>query len=357
MFRYYSVSTSNWGDKVELPAKSFTGGRVLNGGTGGSASFDVLDADVSEVITQETIAPLERLLVATWDGNAVYAGFITDVEEDLDAGTVTVNHQDIWWLWQRRYILLDRGAGAAAAAPITWTARSLPTLLNSAMSKGMDGDPAARYNLPVIRDDDVAGSYSKTYFGYEFVTVADAFDELLKLDAGTYVDFDTQWVGIEYFRWVMRSGSLTQGFWEWDATAEKSDVSQLKFKTNAQNVVNRVIGTGEGSERDRLVREASSFGSSAPALERVMSLGGKTGDELQALTTAALNITNDATQQISFRIPVDGAVKLSELILGGTARVKTSGIRFLSAGWHDWRLIQFDFDQEWITLQFQQIGG
>lgn len=358
-WKYYSVSTDTWGGKVELPAFDFTGGRTLNTGNGGRAVFRVRDAWVAEALNVVTLAPLERVLVAEFDGNAVYAGFITGIDEDIDAGTVTVDHTDIWWLWKARHVLTVRGDGDQSAAPMTWTNRTLATLANIIVRRGMDGLPTNRYELPIITNADVAGAYSRTYYGYKFESVMDALQELMDTDGGPDIDFDVQWSGYPHsLRWVMRSGALTSGLWEWDATAAKSEVSQLKLKTDALKVANRVIGAGEGTERKMLVRDDDSFTTTAPALERVVNYSSMSdGGQLQARVTSDLQTSNDPTQQISFRIPVSGSVKPGDLILGGTACVKTSGLYFLDEGWHDWRLIQWDFDRDWITMQFQMIGG
>lgn len=357
--RYFSVSTATWGSKIEMPAFEFTGSRALNTGRSGSATFKVDDPDVSEVVTLDSIAPLERVLVAEEDGNAVYAGLIVDIDEDLDSGTVTVSHYDIWWILARRYLLANRDGTAPAGPPLTWTGRSLATLANLVVAKGMDGDPAARYDLPLIMSADVAGTHSRTYEGYKFVTVEDALQEIINTYEGPYVDFDVRWAtGTETLEWVMRSGELTAGFWEWDATAEKSEVFQPRLRTNAEKVANRVIATGEGQGEDVLARASSLFIDDIPALERVSSYQDiHEGTKLQERATADLYSANQTTKQFSFRIPVGGAVKLGDLILGGTCRVKTTGFRCLGAGWNNWRLIQFDFDRHWITLQMQMIGG
>jgi len=342
-----------------MPAFDFTGGRTLNTGNGGRMVLNVRDPWVAEAVSYETIRPLHRVLVAEFDGNAVYAGFITGVDEDPDAGTVTVDHTDIWWLWERRYVLSVRGDGDQSAAPMTYTNRTLATLANLVVARGMNGSPSDRYALPLITNADVVGTDSRTYYGYKFESVADALKELMDTTGGPDIDFDVQWSGYPHtLRWVMRSGSLTSGLWEWDATADKTEVSNLKFKTDALKVANRVIGAGEGTERKMLVRDDDSFTTTAPALERVTNYSGMSdGAQLQARVTSDLQTSNDPTQQISFRIPVNGSVKPGDLILGGTARVKTSGLYFLDAGWHNWRLIQWDFDREWITMQFQQVGG
>lgn len=332
---------------------------MLNGSRGGSATFKVNDPKVRKRITAESTALLERVLVAEEDGNAVYAGIILDVEEDLDAGTMTIQHQDAaWWILARRYLLNLRGEGAPAGGAITWTNRTLASLAFLIVDKGMDGGPADRYNLPIVLTADVAGTHSRTYEAYNFWTVERALQEIIKADGGPYIDFDVHW-NAGQLEWGMRAGELTTGLWSWDATASKTQVSQPKLRSNAENVANRVIGTGEGQGEDMKSKSAESFaGSTAPALERVTSYQNMTTPEqLQERTTADLNTSNQPVKQFSFRIPIGGKIKLGDLILGGTCRVKTSGFTHLDAGWHDWRLIQYDFDRNWITMQMQQIGG
>lgn len=358
-WKYFSVSTATWGGKVEVPAFDFTGGVALNAGSSGTASFKIADPWVAEAVTRDTIAPWERVLVAEWNDSAVYAGFITGIDEDPDAGTVTVQHADIWEIWKHRYMLNVRGNGSQSAPPIEYRNVTLATLANLAIAKGMAGSPAEKYALPVITNAQVAGSDARTYEGFKFVSVADALDELMSTAGGPDVTFDAQWVGYpNQLRWVASAGAITNGLWEWDATASEKEVFGLKLKTDAARVANKVIGTGEGSERSLLVRDDASFTAPMPALERVESFQGvSNGAQLQSRVTADLNASNDPVQQISFKIPVTGTVRVSELRVGGTARLKTAGLLFLSDGWRDWRLIQFDFDRDWVTLQFQPIGG
>jgi hypothetical protein len=180
VLRFFSVSTANWADKLELPAFEFSAGRMLNGSRGGSATFKVNDPKVSKAITATSIALLERVIVAEEDGNAVYAGIILDVEEDLDAGTVTVQHEDAaWWILARRYLLNVRGEGAPAGGPITYNNRTLASLAFLVVAKGMDGGPADRYNLPIVLTADVTGTHSRTYEGYNFWTVERALQEII----------------------------------------------------------------------------------------------------------------------------------------------------------------------------------
>ena len=358
MWKYFSVSTSTWGNKVELKATAFTGSRALNMGRSGSMTLNVRDPKVAEAVSKTVLMPWERVLVAEWDGNAVYAGFITNVKENLRQGTVDVTHVDIWDLWKRRHILTLRGNGDQSAPPITWNNRTLATHANLVVNRGMNGEPAGRYDLPLIMTADVVGTESRTYWGYKFQTVESALKEIMETEGGPDIDFDVRWsLGVEQLEWVMRSGNLTSGLWEWDATATETEVYDLELETDATDMTNKLIGTGEGSERSLLVRDNSSFGGTAVALEKVERYDYSDGNQLQAHVNADLAANDAYTQQLSFKIPVTGAVKVGQLILGGTCRLTTSGLYFFDAGQHDWRLIQYDFDHEWITLHMQQIGG
>ncbi|WP_185751157.1 hypothetical protein [Arthrobacter sp. 31Y] len=350
------MSTSTWGDKIELPALSFTGGRRLNGGSQGHAKFNIKDPNTAEVLTKAALMPWERMLVAQWEGEAVYAGFITNVREVN--GVITVRHKDLWALWEHRHVLTVRGDGDQSAPPITWTNKTLATHANLVVNRGMTGSPAARYDLPLIMNADVVGPYTQTWYGYKFTKVIDALNELMNTDGGPDVDFDPQWDNsTETFRWVMRSGALTQGEWEWDATAPETEVRDLDLETDAEDLTNRMIGTGEGSERSLLVRNNDSFTGSGPALERVEAYDEPDGTKLQARVNADLAASDGYTQQISFKIPATGEVPIKDLLPGGTINLQSTGLLFLDQGWHKWRLIGFTFDKNWTTMQMQQIGG
>jgi hypothetical protein len=358
VWKIFSVSTDTWGDKIELPADDPRGARALNTGAAGTTVFQVGDPLVAEVVTAYTVAPLERALVIEWDGKVVYCGLILDVDEDQDAKTLTVTHTDIWWIFQFRHVLAMHGDGAQRLPPLVYVS-SLETIAKYVVIEGADAGPIERYRLPIVWPADVPGTDRREYYGYKFLSVADALDELIKSERGPDVDFSPRWSAAGKLELLMRSGILTTGLWEWDTTAEKSGVSKLKHKTNGAKVTNKVIATGEGSERELLVKAEESFaGPLYPALERVVSYQGISDrDQLAARARADLATANEPTRQLSFTISTEGDVKVSDLVLGGFARIKTKGLRFLPDGWSDWRLIQYDFDRTSVSLQFQQQGG
>ncbi|MFJ4168391.1 hypothetical protein ACIPY3_02660 [Paenarthrobacter sp. NPDC089714] len=353
----YTVSTDTWGNRVKLPAASLKGGRTLNKMADGSASFQISDSKVARLVTPDVVEPLERALVFDWDGTPIYAGLILDSEHDVDGGTISVSSVDIWWLFQFRHVLGMHGAGAEKIK-LTYSGLSLATIAKKVIQEGSDAAPLARYQLPIVWEADLAGTESREYEGYKFTSVADALQELMSSEGGPDLDFPPRWNSGK-LELVMRSGDLTQGRVDWDATVAKSEVIGLKSKKSAAKVSNKVIGTGEGSGEDLLVKAAESFaGANYPAIERVVSYSGISKvDQLAARARADLATANTPTRQVTFKVPVDGSVKVPSLTLGGLVRLNTKGVWYIPDGWTNYRMISYAFDLKEITPQLQLLGS
>ncbi len=359
-WRYYSVSSLTWKDWIELPADQCTGGRALNTGVPGVVTFNVADPKVDEVVTDYTIEPLARVLVAAWDDIVKYAGYILDPVHDVDRGTVTADLRELWWIFNSRHVLRVHGEGSQLAEPIAYAGKSLATIAKGVILEGANAEPQERYALPIAFPPDVPGDDARTYEGFKFMSVADALDELMKTDGGPDIDLSPEKSPEGNLEWEFRAApGLGYNPREWDTTASGSEVFGITFTYAGSGVSNKVIGTGEGSGRSLLVKSADSMaGTRYPAIERVTSYQGiKEPGPLEARTRADLAVSDRPTSQLSFKIPCDGPVEVSDLILGGECRVKTKGVKNLPDGWSTWRLIQYTFDRDTVTLQMQPQGG
>lgn len=353
----YTVSTNTWAERVKLPFLTHKGGRALNKGADGSATFKISDPKVRRLVQPAVVEPLERALVIDWDGSIVYAGMILDSEHDVDGGTLTVSSVDIWWIFQFRHVLGMHGAGAEKII-LTYSGLSLATIAKKVIQEGSDAAPLDRYRLPIVWEADLAGTESRVYEGFKMPSVQDALDELIKTDGGPDMDFAPRWNG-GALELVMRSGDLTQGKVDWDSTVAKSEVIGLKSRKSAAKVSNKVIATGEGAGEDLLVKAEESFaGANYPAIERVASYRGISDrDQLSARARADLATANKPTRQVSFKVPVEGSVKISSLTLGGAVRLKTKDVWHIPDGWSNYRMISYAFDEKYITPQLQPVGG
>lgn len=343
--------------RYQLPVSAFSWDRVLNGSGSGSATIQLRDRVVGKTQFMDLTTPLTRTWVLSWDDVAVYAGHVWSRTYDRDAGTMTVSLADVWSLLAGR-LALDRAASNIAASKLTYAGLSLADICKRIVQAGIT-TPSNDWKIPFAYAADTGGSAAREYFGYNFPTVADVLDELMKAEGGPDIDFQPQWTAgaNPSLQWGMRAGNLNEGTWEWNLAAPKSGVTGLTWTEDATKVATSVIGRGEGSEKNVIHKREQANGLGY-ALERVESTQLKTLADVSAHARAALAAYQTPTQQLGMSVMAGGHVPVSDLKLGGRVRLFSSGDPVISDGLHINRLIQFSgsLDQP-VKLGFQPVGG
>lgn len=356
-WRVFSVSTLDWSTKVRVTPASFPWGRALNGGKGGSATFKLGDPAVAETANTTTLAPWSRMLVAEYSGLIVYAGLITGTEYDRDSQTLTVTHEDLWAVMSRR-LMAGLVANGVQTTALVYTGVTLAQLAKLAVYQG--NDDAARFNLPIALPTDETGTVAQTYYGYHLPTVASVLNDLIGTEGGPDLDFFPRWRTDDSVEWLMRSGVVTDGQWEWDVTAPKSQASGLKERRDGTQMANRVVALGEGSEKNMILRvdDASATSSFLP-LDAVTTYKDETsGTRLEARGRADRRARDEPTTQVSMDVQMDADFAVYMLRLGGTVKWKTQGDPYFPDGWKSSRLIEFSGDlTDKVHLEFQTVGG
>jgi hypothetical protein len=351
------VNTINGVRRQRIPVSAFTWERVLNASGSGSATIQIWDDLTSKLPFLDLTEPVKRTWVLSWDETAVYAGVVWSQFYDKDAGTLTVRLGDIWSLLAGR-LAIDRGATNLAASKLSYSGLSLADISKRIVQSGIT-TPSNDWLIPFSYAADTGGSGAREYFGYNFPTVADVLDELMKAEGGPDIDFQPQWTAgaNPTLQWGMRAGNLNEGNWEWNLAAPKSGVTGLTWTEDATKVATSVIGRGEGSEKNVIHKREQANGLGY-ALERVESTQLKTLVDVSAHARAALAAYQTPTQQMGMSIMAGGHVPVSDLKLGGRVRLFSSGDPVISDGLHINRLIQFSgsLDQP-VKLGFQPVGG
>lgn len=351
------VNTHDGIRRQKLPASAFPWERVLNASGSGSVTIQLRDKVTSQLQYMDLTTPLTRTVVLSWNEKAVYAGIVWAREYDRDAGTMTLTVADVWSMLAAR-LALDRGAANIAAGLLTWSGLSLATLCAKVVQAGITA-PSNDWKLPIVYPADVAGNSSRTLYGYDFPVVADVLDELMAIQDGPDIDFMPQWTeGADpAFRWVMRAGSLKDGAWEWNLAAEKSGVTGLKWKQDAAKVTTSAIGRGEGSEKNVIHKRVQTDGLGY-ALERVVPGNQKTVAAVESHTRGHLATYQTPTEQWSMGVLANGHVPVTDLQLGGSVRLWSSGDPVIPNGLTVLRLIQFSGDLG-LSVNFgvQTVGG
>lgn len=356
-WKVWAVSAKTWKREVEISPSTCGWARVLNGGSGGQATFELGDPVVSEVIGLYDLYPGQFLIVVEWDGSPVYAGFIEDHSYDYDTKKLTVSHKDIWSLWDDRRVLSDRSANLSKSK-IVYTGLTLSTIAKRLVQVGTAG---SGFGVPIVFPADVSGSSARTYYGYDLMTVGEALNELVEQENGPEIDFQPRWTSAGTLEWVMRVGSDLGGpMLEYEMGAADPGARGLWIKTDASALTTHAYGIGEGTEVDMLVRLSQSANiADYPARESTETFKDvKSGPQLQGLAQEYIRAHNQATRQAGMQVLAGGNHKANSIQLGADVRWNVRNDPYFTTGFRNWRIIQFSGDLgDWVTLEFQQKGG
>ncbi|MEV8180336.1 hypothetical protein [Specibacter sp. NPDC078692] len=353
-----------------LPSDDMTWARVLNGGAGGSTTVLVNDPDVPKFIKPRDIKEVQHTLVYEADKKVVAAGIITSTDYDKDAGTLTLGHDDLWWLLALR-LAIDHGPNNSEKTILSWTGLSLGTIIKRLLQEAVWPD-RSWYALPLALPADVSGAEARKYFGYSYQYIADAIRELMEVDGGPDVDFEPRWSTSDRLEYNVRMGEgMTSGkVWEINLDAPESPVSGVKRKTTTDRMTTNAYSLGEGSEKNMLVRSHPNLDPAIPAMERTEPYKTvKVAETLSKHAQERIRALSRPTEQWSMDIFKDGAnqdsvvtlamPRVSDLRLGDQIRIYSTADPVLPVGWTTLRLIQFSgsLSSPDVSLQFQQIGA
>jgi len=350
----WSVDTVTGGDRQRLPKPaSFSWGRVLNAGGSGSAVFMLRDSVFSRLNPRTVLREKSRTLVLDWDGVVVYAGAVDRAVYDQPSGRLTIAHSDIWTALSDR-LAIDHREPVAKVINQVFVSKSSGTVAKKLVELSMQGLAGMNIALPITLPADVAGSISRTYYGYHFEWLGDVLQNLMDEDGGTDIDFRPRWVG-NALNWEMRTGSLSSGSYEWHVGVEKSGITDLSVTTDAVNVATAAYAIGEGSGIDKLAHSQRDLTPDYPFADRLTTLSTETSeDALARYALGELNAFETPTEQWGFSILASGSPKVSDLLLGGTAKTWMQDDPWLTEKSYTNRIIGFSGDlSENVNLQFQ----
>lgn len=354
MYRVYTVSTSTWAEKAEVDAKTCSWARSVNAGSSGSASFQLSDPDVAATVAGGLLDPVTRCLVVEYSGVVVYAGIIWETDYDRDTQTLTVSHEDIWSLWELRLVTQNR----SNTTPIwkqTYSGLEYDTIVKRLVQLGTTGTGRA---VPLVYEADYSGGRSREYFGYNLDTVMDGITEIMDLADGPDVDFRPEWDGADGLRWTVRTGHMNPDnqVVEVNFSAAVSAGKNLKLKISGRERATQVLGVGEGSGVDMLVRAAG--GSGAFALERAeQSKNTKNGTQLSEFAQGELAMRGTLIQQYGFDVDLSSPVigSLWALKPGMTVRWYITNDPYLANGWRNSTVLAYsgDISSPWVHFDVQ----
>lgn len=361
--RVWVCDTITGAKKALLPASACSYARVMNDGAGGTMSLPINSPIAKKLDLRGLLQETKGTLVLEADNRVVAAGIIGNTSYDRDGGMLTVNHNDLWSLLAARKAI-KHGPANAMTAHLNYGPLSLGTIAKRLMQEAVS--PGSNYALPWVLPADVAGSESRTYYGYAMQDVASALHELMDTDGGPDIDLLPQWDSSGRLQWAPRIGNLTTNVsWGFNLDARDHGLTGVGMDTDATAISTNSYLLGEGSEKNTLYRSDPSPDNSYPALERDTAYKGVTNYfTLGSLAMERTRAYASPTQQWGASITKDGrgitgSPRVQDLRLGDTIRMHNSNDPWLPKGWSVNRLIKFSgsLESNFVKLEFQQIGA
>ncbi|RFA15828.1 hypothetical protein B7R22_05320 [Subtercola boreus] len=340
--------------------------RVLNGAGGGNADFRI-SAVGPNLNWNDLLTPWSRTFVVCEEGVVIYAGLCISRDDDIGSNTISLKHQDIRVLLDRRSTFGTNGYSGGTpdnklelvnitadrlAAWVLWAGTEAPALANPS------------FRLPIIPiakgTTTGGGTESETYFDYQSTVVGSAMTEAQNRDRGPDIDFLPQWGPTHKLEYRMRAGTasnpqLTGALLEFNLATSNHGLVDVKRTVDGKNQATYIYAVGEGTEADMKVKTAKNE-SFAPALEKFVQYK-KIGDEtvLQSHADADLKTYSSPVEQWSYRLQLDS---IQYQPLGTLHKLWFEGSPIIETGWHTLRVIGWSGDEtRWVTPVLQPIGS
>lgn len=361
--RIWVCDTMTGAKRALIPASAFSYSRVMNVMGSGTMTLPVRGRIAKKLDLRNLLHETKNTLVYEVDNRVVAAGLIGNTDYDFDSGMLQVSHHDLWLLMELRKAI-KHGVLNAMIAHLEYTGLSLSTIAKRLLQEAVA--PGSQWSLPLLLPADVAGTQSRTYYGYQMQSVADALQELTDTAGGPDIDLRPQWDLNGRLQWAPRIGDLATGkTWWWNLDAPKHGLLNVGLATDSSKVTTTSYLIGEGSEKNTLYASDPSADVTYPAMERDLAYKNVTNrQELVPLAMEHTRAHAAPTQQWRASITKDGKGKLGsptvqDLRLGDTARVHSSVDPWIPKGWDPNTLIKFsgEMASEFVKLEFQQIGA
>lgn len=341
-----------------VPVSDFTWGRCFNEGSSGTSSIPVNDPMLKKLDLRGLIVERSNTLVYEIGSSVVAAGIIGGTDYDKDTGTLKVEHADIWSILDDR-LVINHGSANVVTDKLAYGPLSLGTIAKRVVQEAIA--PGGWYDLPIVFPPDVAGTASRTWYGYALTQVNDALKELMESDGGPDIAFDPRWGATGSLEWVMRSAPnlAGAGSWEFNLDAPKSAAMKVGATTDTSRFANNAFAVGEGTEKNIKYRSNPVADHSRPAAESSTSFKGvKSLGVLGDLAVERSRALSVPTKQYRMSIQKSGTPGANNLNLGDAVYVTSAADPWMPPGRSSHRLIKFSgsLGQE-VKLEFQPSGA
>lgn len=312
----------------------------------GRHTFHLRDPDraLPRKLWQSLATQWKCTLVVLWDGIPVYSGVVLTWKWDKFAGVLTLSHSEAAIFLAVRHLF---GLSQYEVGTVTITGKSLRAAVRAIIFECM-GPKSSRWVIPIVYPADEAGTFSKTYFNYEFQLGEKVVREIQARENGPDWFLHPQLKADGSLEYELRIGNprLSGGRFRWEVDAEESGLTKMTVESDAKKQLTGAMTIGKGSGEDTPWGRAPEpiDGYTGPYLDVSLPYSTELDPAvLSAFARAALAARQKPTKQYEMTLLASAYPGADKLVPGSSAVLAFDGDEFL--------------DEETVTTQIMALAG
>ncbi|AOQ28290.1 minor tail protein [Arthrobacter phage Lasagna] len=260
-FRVFVGEVKTGRVNATLPVSAFKWGMRLNAAGPVSATVRVASKEARKVDLQNLTLATKQFLGVSYGDTILECGPIWKRNFDPKTYELNLQAQGLWSIFDRRKNL----PGAALRAPgdplrvdpakakFTVANKHLGSIARELVRRSIQDNPWGG-QLPISLPADLAGTATRTFYGYNLAWIGDELRELSATENGPDMRFRPRFKADDpsLVEWAFEHGTNLMGQagpdWTWDASVEKSQLADYGVDQDGTELASMAWSPGSGQE-------------------------------------------------------------------------------------------------------------
>jgi hypothetical protein len=342
------------------------------------ATFKLTDPDTKQLELRSAAAPAKAFLAIVENDVPVAGGPIWIHTRDKNEGTLQVSAKGMWSYFDHRVLV----PLVAATLPIVDSVTREPSaVMNTNLVAQSYGMMAKRLVMqarahtggavPIVFQDDEAGTYTRQYLGSDLSIVGEKLKDFTQLENGIDIAFTPRWTGDRQgIEWVLRTGTLAKPMLSsetihlFDYSVEDPAVKDLTITVNASNLTSRTWAVGGRQDDVAVIERADDtalLGAGYPLLESVNTAHSDATVPSTVRSYAAEDVRWGRTpvESWSFKASADADPKVGSYAVGDWCDVQMADDDYVPDGTYRHRIAGLSGDQDgrWVSVTTLEVNS
>ncbi|ALY09166.1 minor tail protein [Arthrobacter phage HunterDalle] len=261
-FRVFVGDVKTGKVNATLPVSSYKWGIRLNGAGPISATVRVASKEARRLDLRNLTSTLKQFIGVAYGDTILECGPIWKRKFNPKDYTLDLQGNGLWSIFDRRKNVPGAALRAIGdplrvdpvKAKITVSGKHLGSIARELVRISIQDNPWGG-QLPVVLPASIAGTHTRTYYGYNLGWLGDDLRELTAVQKGPDLRFRPRFKAgsPDYVEWVLEHGSVDLLYqdgpdWKWDASVEHSSVADYGIDQDGTELAAWAWSPGSGQE-------------------------------------------------------------------------------------------------------------